>query len=107
MLPSPLTITGMGVASALGGAVTACAAARAGMSRPRTLAFEVHDKEAAGLVPVVGYTMGDATLGFAEVGLATRMAALALSDLLSRTPIEPAELRDMAVLINLPSGYYL
>jgi len=107
MLASPLTITGMGMVSGLGGAVEACAAARAGLVRAAPLDFAVRDSGSTDLVTVIGRTAGDLTQGFTEVGMATRLTSLALADLFRQTPVEDAELHHMAVLLNLPSGYYL
>jgi len=107
MLTSPLTITGMGMASGLGGAIEACAAARAGLVRGVPLGIAVRDSGSTELVTVIGRTAGDITQGFTEVGMATRLTSLALADLFEQTPVDDAEIRDMAVLLNLPSGYYL
>lgn len=97
----------MGLSSGLGGAITACAAARAGVTRPVQLSFAVEDREALEMVPVSGLSVGDLTLGFSEVGLAVRLASLALADLLSRTPLTSEELRQTAVVLNLGSPFYL
>jgi hypothetical protein len=106
VLSPPLAITGFGMASSLGGAATACSAARAGLSRPRPLAYGVGDPESMDLVPVSGHPVAELTLGFAEAGLMVRLATLALADLFERTPLTQDEIRQAAVLINLPSGFY-
>ena len=107
MLPSPLTITGMGMVTGLGGAVESCAAARAGLVRAAPLDIAVRDDASTDLLTILGRTAGDLTQGFSEVGMTTRLTSLALADLFHRTPVEDGELRDMAVILNLPSGYYL
>jgi hypothetical protein len=108
ILAPPLAITGIGMASGLGDAVSGCAAARAGMNRRVPLAFGVPDQEDEGdLVPVHGHPAGALTLGFQEVGLAVRLATLALADLFAQVALGPDDLASTAVLINLGSGFYL
>jgi 3-oxoacyl-[acyl-carrier-protein] synthase-1 len=106
MVAPLLAITGFGMATSLGDGETACAAARAGMSRAAPLKFAVADPVAKEPAPVLGHTVGSLTGGFAELGLAVRLASLALGDLLVRTPLEAADLASTAVLINLGSGFY-
>lgn len=105
---SMVAITGLGMASSLGADVSvACAAARAGLTRTANTDFVVADREAFAMVPVTGHPVGSLTLGFAELGLWVRLGALALRNLLQRHPLEKAELAKTAILINLPSDYYL
>lgn len=101
-------ITGIGMASSLGlDAVTACAAARAGLTRPEALAFEVEDEEAFEMVPVIGHPVGWFTEGFADLGRLVRLATLALKDLMRRTGFDAHEMAQSALLLNLASGYYV
>jgi 3-oxoacyl-[acyl-carrier-protein] synthase-1 len=107
MLALPIAVTGLGLISSLGGAISACAATRAGVTRSSRLVFSVEDREALEMVAVSGRPVGDLTVGFSEVGLAVRLVSLALADLLSRTPLDSQELSHTPVLLNLPSGFYL
>lgn len=83
-------ISGLGMVSTLGrDAVTACAALRAGMTRPRPLAFYVPSSEDLLVEPVFGHPMTGTTDGFEGLGLYLLLAHLALSDLLDATGCEP------------------
>ena len=105
-LTPPLLVTGLGLASSLGDTITACAAARASLTRPSLLPFAVEDREQFEMIPVSGRTCGELTAGFAEVGLATRLFSLALTDLFRSAPLTADELEKSAVLLNMGSGYY-
>jgi 3-oxoacyl-[acyl-carrier-protein] synthase-1 len=104
----PIAVTGIGLASSLGtDVVGACAAARAGISRPADGEFEVVDRDAFEVLPITGHPAGTLTLGFAELGRWVRLGTLALANLLQRSQIDRGELSEAAFLINLPSDYLL
>jgi len=79
----PIAVTGIGLCSSLGDFRTACAAARAGLSRPTELPdFPVYDGDLDGEVPAVGYPI-QGFEGFRGVGRLATMAADAFDDLAS------------------------
>jgi len=105
---SELAITGLGMVSSLGADVSvACSAAYAGITRTANTDFAVKDASAFDMVQVTGHPVGALTLGFAELGLWVRLGALALRNLLQRHSFAEADLSKTAILINLPSDYYL
>ncbi len=76
-------ITAIGMVSSLGlSAVSACAAARAGLSASSPLEYEVIDQESAEAIPVQGHVVRGFTDGFSGTGRLVRLAAEALADLL-------------------------
>jgi 3-oxoacyl-[acyl-carrier-protein] synthase-1 len=97
-----LAITGLGMATSLGDAVTACAAARAGLVRPRPLPFFAGmDGEEPAVV--AGHPCPD-VMGFEGFARLCYLTRLALEDLLTRwTPRDVPPSR-IAVLINLPTS---
>lgn len=99
----------MGLACALGtDAVAACAAARAGLSRPQPLPGRVVvDPESGEAVPVIGHPVSHLTRGFAGAGLLARIAALALRNLASRTELSARDFAETPLVLALGSGYYL
>jgi 3-oxoacyl-[acyl-carrier-protein] synthase-1 len=97
------TFTGMGLATSLGhDAVTAAAAARAGLVRPAPLTVLVDDADTKDAVPVVGHPVDGLAAGFDGVGRLLRLAELGLRDLLRSTPVD--RLRAAHWLIALPEG---
>ncbi|MBZ4422600.1 hypothetical protein [Myxococcus sp. RHSTA-1-4] len=97
-----LAITGIGMATSLGDAVTACAAARAGLVRPRPLPlFAGMDGEEP--AAVAGHPCAD-VMGFEGFARLCYLTRLALEDLLTRwTPGDVPPSR-IALLINLPTS---
>jgi 3-oxoacyl-[acyl-carrier-protein] synthase-1 len=82
-------VTSMGANTSLGTAVTACAAARAGLSRRTAFDREVADAE-EGFVPLIGHPIA-AVSGFEGEARLLALALPALLDLLKdvgRTPLE-------------------
>lgn len=103
-----LAVTGLGMVSSLGhDVVSSCAAARAGILRARELdEFSVLDEASGELVPVVGHVVRGIPEGYVGVGRLVRLAGAALSDLLGRTGMQPAEWSRTALLLALSNGYY-
>ncbi|WP_412068652.1 hypothetical protein [Rubrivirga sp. IMCC43871] len=98
-------ITGVGMASSLGfDAVTACAAARAGITRPTTLDYEVFDGEALASVAVTARTMGWYTDGFAEVGRLVQLGRPAVADVIRSAGLDDATLTRTAWIVTLADG---
>jgi len=81
-MPSRRTvITGLGLASSLGGAVTGAAAARARLTRPRKLESQQLEPDNPIPVAVMGYPVAGMTEGTYLVGRWIRLASAALQDL--------------------------
>lgn len=79
-----LAISAMGAATSLGGVAGACAAARAGIARPRRIeTFLVLDEEELGLEPVTAHPVSFLTEGFGPMARLARLGSLALRDLAS------------------------
>ncbi len=97
------TITAMGLATSLGvDAATACAAARAGLTRPAELPVWIENVATADPEPVVGYPIPGLAAGFDGVGRLLRVVHLALADL-ARTA-DPDRLRQAHWLVALPEA---
>lgn len=97
-----LVITGIGMASSLGDAVTACAAARAGLVRPRPLPLSAGmDGEQPAVLSGHPCAEVQGFEGFARLCYLTR---LALEDLLTRWSPGDVPPSRIAVLINLPES---
>ena len=95
------TFTGVGLVTSLGhDAVTAAAAARAGLVRPALLPVRVANAETRDPEPVVGHAVAGLADGFEGAGRLLRLAALALADLVRTTPAET--LRTAHWLVALP-----
>lgn len=104
-----VAIAGLGAATSLGvGAATACAAARAGLSQPRTLEpFLVLDTDTGDMVPLVGHPVSFLTEGFTGVARTSRLGALALRDLVKPGVFTANDMADTALVLALGSGYYV
>jgi hypothetical protein len=76
-----IVVTGLGMASSLGGVVQACAAARAGIVRPRGLGLDALDIDEMAPAPVMGHPAPHLTDGFRGVARWMRLGAAALDDL--------------------------
>jgi len=97
------TVSALGMAASLGhDAVTACAAARAGISRAGPLPVWVPNVDTQDPEPVVGHAVDGLADGFEGTGRLLRLAELALSDLLRSTPA--ADLRSAHWLVALPES---
>ena len=88
-----LAITGLGMLSTIGeDVVTACAALRAGLSRPALLPFEVFSPdEEAGTALATGHPLKGIADGYEGVGLYTRLASQALQDLVRYSGLTPGD----------------
>ena len=96
-------ITGVGLVTSLGhDAVTAAAAARAGLVRPALLPVWVDNAETRDPEPVVGHAVAGLADGFEGTGRLLRLAELALVDLVRTTPAET--LRAARWLVALPEA---
>lgn len=99
----------MGLVSSLGRDVaTACAAARAGLSRPaelKSLSFQLRaefGKETIdGFPPVVGHSVPGIGAGFVGPARTVLLASAALDDLLAHGPLTGADLLRTGVHLNL------
>lgn len=98
----PVAITGIGMASSLGGAVAGIAAARAGILRSAALDLEVFDPSANELVPVKGHAVPTAR-GFEGVGRWCSLLGSALRDL----EASEGDVRGGSVTLVLPDGCLL
>ncbi|ATB27677.1 hypothetical protein [Melittangium boletus] len=88
-----LAITGLGMLSTLGeDVVTACAALRAGLSRPAPLRFEVFSPdEESGSAVVTGHPLKGIADGYEGVGLYTRLTSQAIQDLVRYAGLTPGD----------------
>ncbi|NVJ24057.1 MULTISPECIES: hypothetical protein [Myxococcus] len=90
MSTSSLKLSGMGMMTSLGqGAESVCAAIRCGLSRPRPIGdVVVWDADAQDEVPLIGHPVEGVTEGFQGLGRWSRLARLALSDLIRYSALE-------------------
>lgn len=99
-----LAILGVGLASHLGGATQAAAAARAGIQRTQPLpGFMVHDPESDEMVDLRGFSATVITHGFEARARLLQLAEAALGDLYASVPTV-ADFRHLGLVIVL-SGY--
>jgi hypothetical protein len=80
-----VVVTGVGVCSSLGDLATACAAARAGLSVPSELDFNVDEGDQEDAVPVVGHPVPDLE-SYRGRGRLIALAEQALADLAAQDP---------------------
>ena len=103
----PIAITGVGMVSSLGiDAVSACAAARAGLSR--AMAIEdllAWDNAEADTVPVHGHVVRQLTDGFSGLGRLIRLGLAAWADLDRSDGGRPARSR-YGLYVATTNGYY-
>jgi hypothetical protein len=104
-----VAISGMGLVSSLGvGAVTACAAARAGLSRPRELVDQmVFDPVEVEMRSLCAHTVGTTTDGLSRLGRLARLGSLGLADFVESSALTAREWSESALVMALSSGYYL
>jgi 3-oxoacyl-[acyl-carrier-protein] synthase-1 len=95
-------VTGIGLCSSLGDAVTAAAAARAGLSRPAELELEIEDDDTGETAPLTGHPVPalEKFLGRARV---IALAEQALADLAARDPELPS-LPDCGLCLCVTDG---
>ena len=101
-------IVEMGLASSLGThAISACAAARAGIVRPSPLPGRIAlDPATEKSEPLIGHPVSFLTRGFSGPGRVARLGALALDDLLSRAALRREDMPQTALVLALGSGYH-
>ena len=106
-LPKVFSIHAIGMISSLGpDRKTACAAARAGLTRVRDLPTPVYDPQLREEVYVSGHTAWMLTEGFSEIGLWVRLGGLAFDDLLRDAKCTPDELAKLPWVLCVNSGYH-
>lgn len=94
MAPVRLAITGLGMVSTVGyDVVSACAALRAGITRPAPLDFQVASSEDLAVEAVTGHPLVGVTDGFSGLGLHVHLASLALRDLLTYGRLDASDTR--------------
>lgn len=106
MSPDDIVVTGLGMVSSLGHDVeTACAASRAGLSRPSARpSFRVaSDEEPAG-APLVVHAVPDITRGFEGRARRLRLLEAGLADLQRQAPDGPWTQGPPAFYLSLPDG---
>jgi Beta-ketoacyl synthase, N-terminal domain len=105
--PLSIVVTGLGMVSSLGtNAISACAAARAGISRAAPLeGANVYDEESGELIPIAGHC-ATVTNGFSSLGRVARLGQKAIQDLMSSPGASRIDLGSLAVLCAVPGGYY-
>lgn len=106
-MPPPAAIsavvTGLGLATSLGvDAVSASAAARAGLTRPALLPVMIPNVDTLDPEPVVGHPVPGLAAGFAGAGRLLRLLDLALDDLAAGVP--PETLATATWLVALPEA---
>lgn len=107
--------TEIGLASPLGSnAHIACAAARAGVTRPtelKCLNFSDHQMFGAQTIdefpPVVGHVAAGVTSGAIGKARTMQLGQMALSDLLQRRQLRPDELPRTKVLVNFSDDFFI
>ena len=97
---SPLAITAIGMASSLGDATTACAAARAGITRPRELALTFSVADNLEPLPLSGHACVHAS-GFYGYGKLAALCYTAINDLILSYP--DCQFEDLAIIVNSPN----
>jgi len=103
--PHALAVTGLGLASSLGLSVSgACAAARAGITRPRPLAFKAIDPDTKDQEQVAGHPIGNATEGFEGTGRLLRILQLAAADLRAGLGKAQLPLDQCGLVVALPEA---
>ena len=107
LAPDQVVVSALGMVSSLGpGVVSSCAAARAGITRPRAqVDFEVLDEEAGETVPLAAHSVVGAE-GFSGTGRLIRLGVAALRDLQRHAPLDRELLEETALVVNLATGFY-
>ena len=102
-----IAVTGVGMVSSLGmDAVSACAAARAGLSRAAPIADVIAwDASEAEPVPVNGHAVRQLTQGFSGLGRLIRLAMAAWDDLDRGVPERPSRGK-YGLYVATTNGYY-
>jgi len=105
--PSTPVITGIGIASPLGDAQSACAAARAGLTRIQDLAlFSVQDDETGEQVPLKGCALTGVTDGLGALARLSVLGSLAITDLVSNLNVANDSLATMPTIVCLSNEVY-
>jgi hypothetical protein len=103
-----MDIAAIGMASSLGAdAVTACAAARAGLVRPREITGRfVFDPTTVEMVPFVAHPAAPLTDGFTGTARLAVLGAAGLLDLARGANLAPEAVAELGLVLALPSGYF-
>lgn len=98
-----VAITALGACTSLGDIVTAAAAWRSGLTRPRVLSdISVQDDESVDAPEYVGHPAADFTEGFEAAGRWVLLGAAALQDMVRWHPLRTAMFQDATLLFALP-----
>lgn len=101
-----VVVTGIGAASPLGGVVSMCAAARAGLMSVEEIGESALFAEDWGQAPpILGHSVRGYTEGYTGLGRVARLGMLALEDLLLYPGIQ-LPLGSLRIFLNLADGYY-
>ncbi|WHZ21857.1 MAG: hypothetical protein OJF47_000969 [Nitrospira sp.] len=108
MTTDVVAITAVGMASSLGwDAASACAAARAGLSRAAELDnYTLWDEQSKAPIPMIGHRVTQGAGGFQGIGRLARLGTIALQDLQARVALPVSTLARTGLFINLASSYY-
>ena len=102
---SAICVTGLGVVSSLGLEWRrACAAARAGVTRPATLGFPVVDPDTADVEETFGHPLPLGTRGFEGTGRLLRIAQLAYRDFSRSVDLASLDASRCGFLVALPGS---
>lgn len=94
------------MASSLADVVTACAAARAGLSRTCELDFTLFDSEGGSAEPVLGHAIKGYTDGFSGLARLMRLAAPSVGDLIAYARLTDHLLSQTGIVFALPGGFF-
>ena len=103
-----VVVTGLSLNSAIGdNVITACAAARAGISRVSELPFMVFDPETGDTIPSKGCQSELCTKGFVGLARLYRLGIPAIYDLIDNSHISLAILGDTPIYLNVSDRFLL
>ncbi len=109
LISNQVVITGMGLCTSLGGVASSCAAARAGLARPKPLeSASAFDENEGELIPVAGFPAVDGLLGLGFEGLGKQAALLefAARDFIAYSPGSLEKLNNAPLIMVQSSRYY-
>ncbi|RKH12115.1 hypothetical protein D7X74_24205 [Corallococcus sp. CA047B] len=101
-----IAITGIGMASSLGNAVQACAAARAGLTRITDLEQTEVEEETLRTEALKGHPANWVAGGFEGPGRLLCLGEAAIQDLLFHVKLKPEEFAGTALLLQLPDDFH-
>ena len=103
-----IVITGVGMATSLGGAVQGAAAARARIARPSPLAdILVFDEDLGENAQPMGHVVRGITDGFVGLGRLVRLGLAAVQDLFGASTSSPPLPSQTALILGVPDSYIL